>query len=128
MTSNLPRDGHVLFWITEEDGREFATCAAASFRAAMTERDELRVQNKVLQLRGDTYLEQLKQKHAENERLASDADHYRAVWRKSEAENERLRARLDAAERLIEVVRSREIGTAGGVGAAFEAYDALNRR
>jgi len=43
------------------------------------------------------------------------------------ADNERLRARLDAAERLIEVVRAREIGTAGGVGAAFEAYDALGR-
>jgi len=41
------------------------------------------------------------------------------------AEVKRLRARLDVAERLIEVVRAREIGTAGGVGAAFEAYDAL---
>jgi hypothetical protein len=39
------------------------------------------------------------------------------------AENERLRARLDAAERLIEVVRAREIGTAGGVGAAFDYFD-----
>jgi len=42
-----------------------------------------------------------------------------------EAEIERLRARLDAAERLIEVVRARDIGTAGGVGAAFEAYDSI---
>lgn len=41
------------------------------------------------------------------------------------AENHRLRAQLGAAKRLIEVVRAREIGTAGGVGAAFEAYDAL---
>jgi hypothetical protein len=31
--------------------------------------DELRAENKVLRLRGDTYLEQLQQKHAENERL-----------------------------------------------------------
>jgi ABC-type phosphate transport system auxiliary subunit len=31
--------------------------------------DELRAVNKVLQLRGDTYLEQLEQKHAEIERL-----------------------------------------------------------
>jgi hypothetical protein len=34
-------------------------------------------------------------------------------------------ARLDAAERLIECVRARDIGTSGGVGAAFEVYDAL---
>jgi len=45
--------------------------------------------------------------------------------RELEAEVERLRARLAAAERLIEVVRTRDIGTAGGVGAAFEAYDSI---
>lgn len=43
------------------------------------------------------------------------------------AEVERLRARLYAAERVIEVVRAREIGTAGGVGAAFAAYDEVLR-
>ena len=37
--------------------------------ALTRERDELRAVNKVLQLRGDTYLEQLEQKHAENKRL-----------------------------------------------------------
>ena len=45
-----------------------------------------------------------------------------------EAEIERLQAQLDAAERLIEVVRARDIGTAGGVGAAFEAYDSIRHK
>jgi len=35
----------------------------------LRERDELRAVNKVLRLRGDIYLEQLQQKHAEIERL-----------------------------------------------------------
>jgi hypothetical protein len=69
---------------------------------------------------------------AENEQLKAVIDNdakgfFEAGLRlgQQSREIERLRARLDAAERLIEVVRSREIGTAGGVGAAFEAYDAL---
>jgi len=37
--------------------------------ALTRERDELRAVNKLLQLRGDIYLEQLQQKQAENERL-----------------------------------------------------------
>ena len=40
------------------------------------------------------------------------------------AEIEQLRARLTAAERVIEVVKARQIGTSGGVGAAMAAYDA----
>jgi len=80
VSSTKPDEDHVLFWITEEDGREFATCAAAAFRAAMTERDELRAENKLLQLRGDIYLEQLQQKHAENERLRVEL----ARWKPSE--------------------------------------------
>jgi hypothetical protein len=38
-------------------------------QGVLAERDELRAENRLLRLRGDTYLEQLQQKHAENERL-----------------------------------------------------------
>lgn len=69
---------------------------------------------------------------AENERLRGTLEFALDNDRKQSenaarliAEIERLRAQLGAAKRLIEIVRAREIGTAGGVGAAFEAYDAL---
>jgi len=98
VSSTKPDEGHVLFWITEEDGREFATCAAASFRAAMTERDELRVQNKVLQLRGDTYLEQLQQQHAEIERLRAAINDLLALIKNVDAEANNVQ--LDIARAL----------------------------
>jgi len=45
------------------------TGAVMSSKVVLTERDELRAENRLLRLRGDTYLEQLQQKHAEIERL-----------------------------------------------------------
>jgi multidrug resistance efflux pump len=69
-----PDEGHVLFWITEEDGREFATCAAATFRAAMTERDELRAENETWRETVKQYREEIDREHAENERLRALID------------------------------------------------------
>jgi hypothetical protein len=69
---------------------------------------------------------------ATNRELRKELAHWQGAVAESNehwnAEVERLRMRVEAAERLIEVVRAREVGTSGGVGAAFEVYDALGRQ
>jgi 1,6-anhydro-N-acetylmuramate kinase len=105
-----------------------------------TDRESLAEENTRLRLtlsRSDS--DEMQLLRAENERLkdgqhtiniagtSPETAHTITVTCGLAVENERLRARLDAAERLIEVVKAREIGTAGGVGAALEAYDAVRR-
>ena len=51
------------------DWRSRALLAESEEERLRAENENLRAENKVLRLRGDTYLEQLQQKHAENERL-----------------------------------------------------------
>jgi predicted nucleic acid-binding Zn-ribbon protein len=66
----------------------------------LAERDELRAENRLLRLRGDTYLEQLQQKHAENERL-------RAAIVELQQDVERLQQQR--AEQILKIERLRAI-------------------
>jgi hypothetical protein len=79
-----------LFWLTEEDGREFATCAASDFRAAMTERDELRAE--VERLRAEVGA---KKDYAERMDALAEARY---------TENQTLRAELRAEAALRQIL------------------------
>ena len=126
----LNMHGHANTWEEEllETARECAELRAENDEMLtkivelLDERDELRAENEQL-----TYLLTLARE--EHEQHKAEIDRLRNEWNDERFANatemDRLRTRLVAAERLIEVVRAREIGTAGGVGAAFEAYDAL---
>ena len=57
--------------------------------------------------------------------LADERDRLADGWRKEITMRQKLRARLTAAEHVIEVVKARQIGTSGGVGEAMAAYEAL---